>query len=170
MLLQPFSNMKLFYALLIVLGAAAIIVVILMPAKQRQGAYRRRPLMTPNEVEFYGRISRALVDLHVCPQVAMHALIEPTSMNSKTHLADFRRVSQKIVDYAIFDLQWALVAIIELDDRTHLASRDAIRDGFTGSAGICTLRYQSRVKPVEAQIAADIQAIRVAAVAGARVK
>lgn len=155
--------MKLFLALLIILSAVAIIAFVLIPARPRQGVYRKRQVMTPNEIEFFGRISRALPGMHVCPQVAMHALIEPTSTKSQARLVDFRRISQKVVDYTIFDAQWTIVAIIELDDRTHLAGRDAVRDSFTGAAGIRTLRYQSRSKPAEPQIAADISAIRMAA-------
>jgi very-short-patch-repair endonuclease len=151
--------MKLFYALLIILSAIAIIVYVLAPPKLRQPAYRKRQVMTPNEMEFYGRIARALPGMHVCPQIAMHALIEPTSTNGKTRLIHFRRISQKVVDYAVFDTQWALVAVIELDDRTHVASRDAIRDSLVSSAGVRTLRYQSRVKPPESQISVDVQAI-----------
>jgi hypothetical protein len=158
-------DMKLFLAFLIIFVAAAIIFFVLVPARPRQGAYRKRPVMTPNEIEFFGRISRALPGMHVCPQVAMHALIEPTSTNSQARLVDFRRISQKVVDYTIFDAKWAIVAIIELDDRTHVAGRDAIRDGFTGAAGIRTVRYQSRSKPAESQITADISAIRTAAAA-----
>ncbi|MBY0241735.1 MAG: DUF2726 domain-containing protein [Burkholderiaceae bacterium] len=159
--------MKLFIALLIILCAIAIIAFVLMQARTRQAAYRKRRVMTPNEVEFFGRITRALPGMHVCPQVAMHALIEPTSTNSKARLVDFRRISQKVVDYTIFDSQWEVIAIIELDDRTHLVSRDVIRDGFTSAAGIRTLRYQSRSKPAESQIAADISAIRAVAAAPA---
>lgn len=152
--------MKLLLSVLIIFVAVAIISMVLLSARLRYAAYRKRQVMTPNEMEFFGRIGRALPGLHVCPQIAMHALIEPTSANSKTRLADFRRISQKVVDFTVFDAQWAIVAIIELDDRTHLAGRDAIRDGFTSAAGIRTLRYQSRSKPDESQIAADISAIR----------
>ena len=150
------TQMKLLTAFFIVAAAAAVIWFVLVPRQAAQQRYRRRAVMTPNEMEFYGRIARALPGMHVCPQVAMHALIEPTSPDAKLRLIDFRRISQKIVDYAIFDAQWALVLVIELDDRTHVASRDAIRDGYMSAAGICTLRYQSRSKPGEAQIAADV--------------
>lgn len=148
--------MKLLTAFFVVAAAAAVIWFVLVPRQAAQQRYRRRAVMTPNEMEFYGRIARALPGMHVCPQVAMHALIEPTSPDAKLRLIDFRRISQKVVDYAIFDAQWALVLVIELDDRTHVASRDAIRDGYMSAAGIRTLRYQSRSKPGEAQIAADV--------------
>lgn len=160
--------MKLIYASLVILIAGAIILFVLMPRSVRQPAYRRRAVMTPNEVEFFGRIARALPGLHVCPQVAMHALIEPTSTNAKTRLLDFRRVSQKVVDYAVFDAQWSVVVVIELDDRTHVASRDAARDGYMAAARIHTLRYQSRAKPTEAQLSADVHAVQAAAAAAAQ--
>jgi hypothetical protein len=150
------TQMKLLTAFFIVAAAAAAIWFVLVPRQAAQQRYRRRAVMTPNEMEFYGRIARALPSMHVCPQVAMHALIEPTSPDAKLRLIDFRRISQKVVDYAIFDAQWALVLVIELDDRTHVASRDAIRDGYMSAAGIRTLRYQSRSKPGVAQIAADV--------------
>jgi len=150
------AQMKLLTAFFIVATAAAIIFYVLLPRPAAKQRYRRRAVMTPNELEFFGRIARALPGMHVCPQVAMHALIEPTSPDAKVRLIDFRRISQKVVDYAIFDAQWTLVLVIELDDRTHVASRDAVRDGYMSSAGIRTLRYQSRSKPSEAQIAADV--------------
>lgn len=155
--------MKIFLATLIILVAAAIIAYVLVSSRLAPPPYRKRAIMTPNELEFNGRLVRALAGLHVCPQVAMHALIEPTSLNDQTRLRDFRRVSQKVVDFAIFDAQWVIVLVIELDDRTHIAHRDAVRDSYMSSAGIRTLRYQSRAKPSEAQIAADVSAVQQAA-------
>lgn len=159
--------MKIFLAILIILVAAAIIAYVLISSRPKPPAYRRRAVMTPNELDFYERLTRALPGLHVCPQVAMHALIEPTSTHSQTRLRDFRRVSQKVVDFAVFDAQWAIVLVIELDDRTHVASRDAVRDGYMSEAGIRTLRYRSRAKPGDAQIAADILAVQQAAATAA---
>lgn len=155
--------MKIFLATLIILIAGAIIAYVLISSRPQAPAYRNRAIMTPNELEFHDRLVRALVGFHICPQVAMHALIEPTSLNGQTRLRDFRRVSQKIVDFAVFDSQWAIVLVIELDDRTHVASRDAVRDSYMSAAGIRTLRYQSRAKPSEAQIAADVLAVQQAA-------
>jgi very-short-patch-repair endonuclease len=152
---------KTFLGVVIVMVALAIIVKTLAPSLFARGpAYRRKAIMTGNETEFIGRLRRALPDLHICPQVAMHALIEPTASNSKIRLRDFRRVSQKIVDYAVFDAQWAIVVVIELDDRTHDSLRDAARDGYLAAAGIRTLRFQSRAKPTEGEIRVQVQALR----------
>lgn len=159
--------MKIFHAMLVIMVAAAIIVYVLLSSRPKAPAYRKRAVMTLNEMEFHGRLAHALFGLHVCPQVAMHALIEPNALNSQTRLRDFRRVYQKIVDFAVFDAQWAVVLVIELDDRTHVASRDAVRDSYMSAAGIRTLRYQSRAKPSEAQIAADVLAVQQAAAVSA---
>jgi len=46
---------------------------------------------------------------------------------------------------------WGLV---ELDDRTHDPQADRQRDAITNAAGYKTIRYQSKQKPTEAEIAA----------------
>ncbi len=50
-----------------------------------------------------------------------------------------------------------IVALIELDDSTHVASADRKRDAITKAAGYQTLRFQSRQKPTEHEIAALFQ-------------
>ena len=110
-----------------------------------------KPLLTDNEAEFYGRLLRALPAHRVHPQVAMSALITPKARHGKAHLAAFRRISQKVVDYVVMDGN-DLVCIIELDDATHSAARDKQRDAMTSSAGIRTVRFQSRNKPAADEI------------------
>jgi len=109
------------------------------------------PILTANEAEFFRRLRRALPDAYIFPQVGMSALIGPKSSGKKA-LADFRRISQKRVDVAIYTAALELVAIVELDDRTHDAKRDATRDAYLQSAGIRTIRFQSRNKPDELKI------------------
>jgi hypothetical protein len=117
--------------------------------------YRARELLTPNELEFFRRLRRALPDAYIFPQVALSAIIGPTS-RGKRNLHDFRRIAQKRVDYAIYTANMEIVAIIELDDRTHDRARDAQRDAFVSSAGIRTLRFQSRQKPTVEQLKAAV--------------
>ncbi|MBK3865420.1 DUF2726 domain-containing protein [Paraburkholderia aspalathi] len=120
-----------------------------------QPQYRARSLLTGNEIEFFRRLRRALPQEYIFPQVALSALIAPRSRSEK-QLRDFRRISQKRVDYAIYTSDLQLVAIVELDDRTHNRAADAVRDAFVASAGIRTLRFESRNKPTVEQIRAAV--------------
>lgn len=114
--------------------------------------YHPMRIMTPNEMEFFSRLEQAWPEGYIFPQVAMSALIQPTSVDQKKYLDDFRKISQKRVDYAIFSESMNLVCIVELDDVTHDAEKDAVRDGMLMDAGIPTVRWHSRRKPSVGQI------------------
>lgn len=117
-----------------------------------QQGYRRKPLVTGNELEFYRRLIRAYPEGHVFPQVAMAALVEPANGSDKAKLVAFRQISQKRCDYIITDRRLEVLVVVELDDSTHDARRDAQRDRRLSSAGIPTLRWNSREKPDLAEI------------------
>jgi hypothetical protein len=148
--------------IVLILLTAFIVAVIFAIAKLkiagRAPAYQVIPIMTANEIEFFGRLCRALPDYHVFPQVAMAALIRPSN-TSKNNRGAFWKISQKHVDFTIFNKDMKLVCIIELDDRMHLAAKDKERDAITESAGIRTLRWQSKTKPSEEVIRSAISAI-----------
>jgi hypothetical protein len=138
-----------FWPVCVVLALAGLLL------KRREPNYRARPILTPNEREFFGRLTRALPDSYVFPQVAMSALIEPAA-RGKAYMSDFRRISQKRVDYAIYTHAMKLVAVVELDDRTHNSARDRRRDAMLLGAGIRTVRFQSRIRPDGAAIRAAL--------------
>ncbi len=66
------------------------------------------------------------------------------------------RFDRKVVDYVVCDRRMAVVALVELDDRTHKRSRDRARDALTREAGHVTLRYASKGKPTPEKIRADV--------------
>jgi hypothetical protein len=143
--------------LLVLILAALVVVIGSVLAKgkkttKRAGAYRRRQLMTDNEQEFFGRLVAALPDHYVFPQVAMSALIEAASTDKKTAHSDRLKVAQQRADYVVCTRNCEVVAVIELDDRTHSAAKDALRDGRLEQAGIRTVRFQSRNKPAVAAL------------------
>lgn len=118
---------------------------------------RARPLMTPNELEFHLRIEAAVPECRLLAQVSMGALIEPDVKGGSGHYLSIRaRFAQKVVDWVVLDDDLDVIALIELDDRTHVAARDAERDAITAAAGYRTLRYQSRAKPDPATIRRDL--------------
>ncbi|QGZ41976.1 uncharacterized protein DUF2726 [Pseudoduganella flava] len=157
--------MKTSFLLLVVVAlAAAFLLALLKGAKGsgRTGAYRRRKLMTDNEEEFFGRLVVALPDHYIFPQVAMSALLEPASGNSKTAYADRLRVAQQRVDYVVCTKRCEVVAVVELDDKTHTRSKDTLRDARLEQGGIRTVRFQARHKPkveaIRAMILGPIEA------------
>jgi very-short-patch-repair endonuclease len=111
--------------------------------------FNPRPLLTPNELEFLGRLEAAAPELRFHAQVALGSLVEPRAeRGSRAWLAMRNAVSQKVVDFvAQRRNDGSIVAIIELDDRTHEAWKDLKRDEMMASAGYRTVRWQSRKKP-----------------------
>jgi very-short-patch-repair endonuclease len=124
--------------------------------KKRDSVYQALPILTDNEHEFFNRIRGALPDMLVFPQMAMAALIKPNLRDKQKELQAFRQISQKRVDFVVCGQNLAVQCVIELDDRTHVRSQDAMRDHYLRSAGIATIRYESRAKPLPDVIAQDV--------------
>lgn len=134
---------------ILVLLAASVAIVLLKRARGsgRTGAYRKRKFMTENEEEFFGRLVVALPDHYIFPQVAMSALLEPSSSNKRTAHSDRLRIAQQRVDYVVCTRSGDVVVVVELDDRTHARGKDQTRDSRLDQAGIRTVRFQARQKP-----------------------
>ena len=157
MIAAPIPNTLLYTGLCLVIVLALIAAV----APRRGGySYKAQRIMTGNELEFFRRLVRAVPGGFVFPQVAMSALIAPVARGSKSRLLAFRRISQKRVDYALYTNKLELICVVELDDRTHDPSRDAVRDSYLESAGIVTLRWHSTLKPSEVEIRARLEQVR----------
>jgi hypothetical protein len=118
-----------------------------------------KSLLTANETEFFHRLQRALNGYHVFPQVAFGAVLtDDGQLASKARWSVRAKFDRKIVDFVICERgSLKIVALIELDDRTHSASADRERDAITKAAGYQTFRFQSKQKPSEAEIAALFQ-------------
>ena len=150
--------MNQYYAVVfVVVLIVAAVAVVMGKVGGSRGAFRRKALMSKNEHEFFKRLIAAYPETYVFAQVGMSALIEPrAAQRSKKFLSDFRRISQKRIDYVVCNQNMGVLAIVELDDRTHDLMRDAARDAMTASAGIRTLRFQSRNKPNIVQLRAAL--------------
>ncbi|MEM5312348.1 DUF2726 domain-containing protein [Paraburkholderia sp. JHI869] len=143
---------------LFVLFAIIVLVAVAIARRRtRMGdfSYRQCAILTPNEAEFFGRLRAALPEHYVFPQVAMSAIIAPNGYARSRHAA-FNKIARKRVDFVICTDRLQLVVLVELDDRTHDAGRDAKRDAMTRSAGIRTIRFLSSNRPSVAEIRAAI--------------
>lgn len=129
------------------------------PKKRRQGPYRARRLLTPNETEFYGRLRKALPDYVLFSQVSMSAIIEPRRDQRDGEYMRLRaKFAQKYVDFLVCEPKTLrVIAIVELDDVTHDPVKDAARDEMLEGAGYTVVRWHSRRKPCQAEIARTIR-------------
>ncbi|MEM8515071.1 hypothetical protein RCH14_004431 [Massilia sp. MP_M2] len=133
----------------IALAVIIIVIAALTPTKRTPtaGSFRARKLVSDNESEFFGRLVVALPEFYIFPQVAMSALLEPSSGIAKKAHSDFRKIAQQRVDYVIANKQMEVVAVVELDDITHSRAKDQLRDSRLEQAKIRTVRFQSKNKP-----------------------
>ena len=139
--------------LLFALLLLALAVVFLRDRKPWLQRIRRKALMTENEKAFFRTLQQALPGHHVFPQVSFAAFL--TDDGKQKRLAVRARFDRKIADFVVCNRETCeIVALVELDDRTHSAARDRSRDELTKAAGYQTIRFQSRQKPDEAEIAA----------------
>lgn len=136
---------------LLIVGAAVLVVVLFFIFQIGGGRHKflSKPLLTENEIEFFGRLKKALPDYEIFPQVALKAFIKPgASSGSKQFWAELAKIGSKHCDFLICRPgTYEVVAIIELDDRSHDSKKDAERDAMTMAAGFKTLRFESRRKP-----------------------
>jgi hypothetical protein len=141
--------MKISLFLIFFVLAACFIVALLKNTKGKDGTgtYKQRKLMTDNEAEFFGRLVVALPEHYIFPQVAMSALLDTASGDKKIAHSDRLRIAQQRVDYVVCTRSCEVVAVVELDDKTHSRAKDQLRDVRLQQAGIRTVRFQSREKP-----------------------
>jgi very-short-patch-repair endonuclease len=122
--------------------------------------FKKKVFLTPNELEFLARLEAAAPELRFHSQVAMGALLDPVVSRQSDAKAFYRlrgAFAQKIVDYvAQRRSDGHIVAIIELDDRTHNSEKDAKRDAMLASAGYKTVRWHSKAKPGASAIRAEL--------------
>lgn len=143
--------------------AAAVLGLVL--ARKRPPAFRvvKRAFLTENEKEFLTRLEQAFPEHRVMAQVCMGALMAPDVRGGSAEYLSIRgRFAQKVVDFVILDDALEVIALVELDDRTHSLEKDAARDAMTAAAGYVTLRYRSRDKPEAKAIRAELRALHAA--------
>lgn len=124
--------------------------------REMETAFVAKALLTPNEVEFYGRLKRAAaaLSLEVVPQVSMGALLDVNlPQDHPMYWAMRKQFSQKIIDFVVYKQgNLEVLSIVELDDRTHDKEKDRARDAMMAKAGFTTVRWESKAKPSVSEI------------------
>lgn len=120
--------------------------------------YKKKPLLTDNEVEFFNRIVKAVPESYVFCQTSMGGIIDGANFDPRDRIASFMKIAAKRLDFLVCDKNLNIIAVIELDDRSHIGRRrkDAERDAILSGAGIKTIRYESRNRPSVETIRIDL--------------
>lgn len=142
----------LLFALVVIFG---LVIFLKLKASGIGGdLYKSKPLMTDNEREFFQRLKTALPDHHIFAQVSLGALLQPNVKGDNRKYYSVRGTfAQKIADFVIADSDLKVVAIVELDDRTHNTDKDGKRDAMLEQAGYAVIRWHSKKKPTTQEIA-----------------
>ena len=145
-----------FVALIVLLLAALALATKLRGA--RTLPVRSRRLMTAREQEVISMIEAAVPHCRVHAQVAMAAIVNCTGGLTRAQRASTRnRFDRKIVDFVLEDrASGDVLAIVELDDRTHSAARDRARDEITQAAGHRTIRLPAGKRPNHTNVRSEI--------------
>jgi hypothetical protein len=101
-----------------------------------------RPFMTQREQAMLAALEHILPMYRLHAQVSMGALLKvPSVPGRRPTSADWNRFQRKIVDFVVEDpTTGRVVALIEIDDRSHDPGKDRERDAMTARAGYHTLR------------------------------
>ena len=128
------------------------------PRKNPNRFIVRKPLLTGAETKCLGLLERALPECRIFVQVAMGALLKPRSgLRGGDALSVRGRFAQKIVDFVVVHkMSGDVLAIVELDDASHDAAKDARRDAMLEAGGYRVVRFTARPWPTAASIAAAI--------------
>jgi len=121
-------------------------------------------LLTGAERSFYGVLQQATAsDYRVFAKVRLADIVRPVkNLNRSRWQSDFNRITGKHVDFVLCDSELlSVIAVIELDDRTHERIERGIRDNLVDTAlagaGIPVLRVPARQAYSPMQIREQVQ-------------
>lgn len=120
------------------------------PRNTDKSRYKKRPLLSIAEKEFFQTLTAALPEYLIFPQVSMGAIMEPRlNMGSRDKEVrseaqrNFWAISSKRIDFCVVSKDLDLLLLIELDDASHRSKKaqDKERDARVLEAGFSTLRF-----------------------------
>lgn len=95
-------------------------------------------LLTNHEKTMFGEIRQAVPECQIFIQVALGAILWTKSQGTRN------KFNRLIADFVITDRYFNILAVIELDDKSHdnKQEKDAKRDAMVREAGYKVLRYR----------------------------
>lgn len=116
--------------------------------------FEKKKLMTAPEQLLYSRLIESLPELCIFSQVQLSQLVSVKKGHDFKQW--FNRISRMSADFVVTDKAMEIIAVIELDDRTHnkpdRIEADKKKDKALTSAGIKVIRWKVSPMPTVAQI------------------
>lgn len=139
---------------------AALVIAVLFTGRVFNGTesdllnhpyFNKKPL-TPTETTFYEHLITALPEYVVLAQVQLSSFIGVDRTKAKANFyVWFNPISQQSVDYLICRRDFSVVAVIELDDKTHNSAdaikRDIKKNKNIAQAGVRMIRWHAEMMP-----------------------
>ncbi|ENW17650.1 DUF2726 domain-containing protein [Acinetobacter haemolyticus] len=131
-----FESSQLIFLIIGSISALLLLVSCLRPYFFKQQFFAR-PVITNFESQMFLRLQQAFPQHHILAQVAFSALI------TSDHYKIRSRFNRKVTDFVILDKDMQVIAIIELDDPSHIGKEleDKKRDHMLQQAGYLVQRY-----------------------------
>ncbi|RVT38681.1 DUF2726 domain-containing protein [Sphingobium algorifonticola] len=147
---------------LVVLGWSKILGKSALPRSQIPLAPVAKPFMTQREQAMLAVLEHVLPMYRIHAQVAMGALLKVSSVpGRRVTPADWNPFARKIVDFVVEDpTTGRVVALIEIDDRSHDDEKDRQRDKMTAQAGYLTLRIPAGTRPAVQSVLGVVGVLR----------
>jgi len=120
-----------------------------------------KPLLSPIELEFSKLLDKALPELRVMYQVAVYQTIK--IIDGPEYLKIWNKLNRLTFDFVLIDRESNVVAVIELDDKTHLRAasikRDQKKDDLIKFLGKPLLRFNVSSMPSAEVLRLEIQSV-----------
>ncbi|MDV6345548.1 DUF2726 domain-containing protein [Nitrosomonas sp. Is37] len=141
--------------IIIVIGFASLFVLLILlkifNKKSNRVYYHTKTLFTPAERSFFGVLTQAVSNQYLIfgkVRIADVIGIKKASNNSVRQTA-FNKIACKHFDYVLCTKDTlSVVAVIELDDKSHLEEKTIHRDSFVESicrnAGLTLIRFNAK--------------------------
>jgi very-short-patch-repair endonuclease len=119
------------------LATFALVCLLLPHLFTRQKKFYPKRVITAFESRMFTRLKDAFPHHHILAQVAFSALITHDQMKMRNQF------NRKVTDFVVLDREYNVVAIVELDDPSHIGKEqeDAERDAMLIAAGYTVIRY-----------------------------
>ena len=132
-----FDSSQITFFIIGCIASLALLTIFLQQSYRPKQKFYAKRVITRYETKMFYRLKEAFPEHHVMAQVAFSALI------TNEHLKIRSKFNRKVTDFVLLDQELKVIAIIELDDPSHIGKEveDARRDAMLNEAGYHVYRY-----------------------------